>query len=356
MVNYLIDKILKKRKKHKLAIKISLISILVFIVLLLISYFVNVFILSYSANNVFEQMRENQGATITYDLKKDFLRSKIYLKNLKISIDSGDVLVDKIEMKKKSGIFIPSKININFNEIISTNKYGIEYKIIKKDNPKGMTIKLNKHIFKLPDFGGLEFNSKTKFVINEKNKDIGETEIDRFKYLTKNNTSSIDYKTTIVIHSGNLIKNSSMFDMPINFEAKVLSNAIIGKDNKKTVQMKFNEFKIELDDIKILMKGETEFAESIKNINANILIKNDKKFIDRLFNYILQTKNDNLLTYKKMYEHTKKSLVPRLKKLNENSTNEQLFLKVEKTEIMPEIVINGVGISEIVEDVAKNIK
>ena len=375
MVNSFVGKFFKRRKEKKRAIKASIIVATILIVLFISFRIANVFILNTIFKNVISDFVKNPDHKVEYSAKFSFLKSKLYVNNIKIKVNTGSVDIENITLSKEEGFIIPSQIKVEVANVSTTSNRGNTYSLLVKGNKPEFFVFLQKHFFKKPTFGGVEIKAPLHIVFLHKLNDIGNIHFERMIFRQVGNQGYTDYSGSMLFHDGDFLPYVEMIDRPFKWDIKVLENTQeerygIKKELVESIkQVKVEKGFIDLDFASFDAKGEIVFGNLLKTIDLNVNIKNYRELVNNMFNSIIKTRENNIEFFKKFHSLINNDIIPQLQGKNKNKkgengktnkeinnkkqTDKELFLKFLKTEDMSEMTINNINVEEITAKIAK---
>ena len=349
-----------RKKRRQKAIKIILISLSVIVLFFLIVRVANIFVLGKIASHTFEKMKQNKTyLSVKYDINRSFLKQKVFIKNVKIQVNAGDVLVDNIELKTKKGLIFPDEITLKIGNVKSIDiKRSYEFKV--KEGEKNFTLKINNNFFQKPTFGGFAFDNPMTISIIENNNEVGLMKVDIFDYTKKLNKDNegialFKSKASVMFHNVPFIPYITLSGRPLSWDIdskQVIQNHRWGINNSRIETISditFNKFIIDHSFSKFALSGKLKAGREIKTANAQIVIDNYRQLIRELFNLMMASRPEKNDMHKKVYNFLSKDLLPFLKNKNTKSTNNKIVLDFLKTQDMDFITINDVSINKIAE-------
>lgn len=342
----------KKKKQRIIRIKVLLISTFIFVFITALIHVTNIFVLKSSVRDVLEELNEG-GTQIKYNISSNIFSGKIVVKNVFFQNKGGNVKCNNIIVRKTAGIFIPSEINIVFNDLsMYIARNAKNYKIEQHGNKDGLYVMLGGGFLKKPSFNGIRNLSSAVYVLMNNNKVAGEVKIDNFEVAIKNGRKETKYKGSMIFYDTVFLPYVFLLDLPFSWDIHMQeykTQEYIGFDKSKTTELnniKINKFYMNFDFAKLSAVGKLNYTSRLNNIDLEINIDNDDKLINNIFNIVLRDKNDATSHIKKFYFSVKK-IIPILKKNSEKSTKNHLQLLIKKNDIMPDYTINGIGLVEI---------
>ena len=358
MTSTFVSNFFKKKKQRIMRIKILLISTFIFAFIVTLIHITNVFVLKLSVRDVLEELNKN-GTQIRYNISSNIFSGKIVVKNVIFQNESGNVRCNNIIIRKTAGIFTPSEVNIVFEDLsMYIARNAKDYRIEQHGNKDGLYIMLGDGFFKKPSFNGIKNLSSAVYVLMNGNKVAGEVKIDNFEVAIENDKKETRYKGSMIFYDTVFSHYVFLLDLPFSWDINVQeykTHEYIGFDKSKTVELnnvKINKFYMNFDFAKLSAVGKLNYASKLNNIDLEINIDNDDKLINNIFNVVLRDKTDATSNIKKFYSSVKK-IVPILKKNSEKSTKNHLQLLIKKNDIMPDYMINGIGLIELTTKMLK---
>ena len=361
MTNSFVSLLFKKKQQHILLIKISAICVSIFVFLYLILHILNVFILNAFVNNIIEKIEAKPDTSVEYEVNLNFIKSNLTVEDVRIYMKSSDIKIEKIKIKKNSGILIPKTIAIKAEGIKIKTNAGFEYDIEQHGAEDGYILTLNRHFFSKPTFGGMKISSPVKYNISDTVSKIFEFNIDIFDYIHNGDKGITEYKGNMIIHRDILDLSLIQIDRPFKWDLKFMEIKTKGPTGLKGTDITdINNVKIEkcifdFNYAQINAKGTLSYSQQLRDINVDLLLENHQKFLDAIFNKLLKD-NHNNLQIKNLYLALKNTILPLLQKKNKDVKKKDLLLKLYKTESMPEMIINDYGVSEIAKKISAIIK
>ena len=361
MTNYFVDMVFIKKKRVRTIIKTSFIAILVFVVLFIISKITSVILINSAVKSVFEKFGENPDNKVEYERKIDILGSKVIIKNMYISVNTGTIDMGEVVLSPKSGFIIPSSISVKPKGISTETATGRKYDIMEKNGKFEFIIKLNRHLTSMPTFGGIETRQPLEFVFVEKNTNIGEVKIEKLKLLINGNETYTDYKGNLIFHDGDFVPNVILLDRPFKWDIKLYevktkkAPKLYTQEDKEIVNnLTIQNATLDFDFSKVEVSGKSTYGTVLYSTDLNVDITNYNKFVDAVFNMIIQTREGNVSLFKKMHKTIKQNIIPLLRKNSENK-KDILSLKLKKSEDDGDVVVNGtMSMTDIVQKLAKS--
>ena len=348
-----------KQKRKKFIIRVSIISISVLLVLFISLRIASVLVLKKIAVETFNRFGAIQPASSTsYDISSSFIKSKITIKNVKITIKTGDTFIDKIEMKKLSGLVVPSEIEV----AISGVKSGGDFKMYNFELREGdgkIIIRLNKYLLHKPTYGGFKIEKPTKVAIMQDGQEIGMLQSDYTDIidLTDYNGEGKTFhkaKGSVIFHKVPFIKFLSLTGRPFSWDIDLTQQASLKKwgiKNSKTTrygEAKINKFVIDHSFAKVSVNGNLSMSNQLDTIEAQVVIENYSKLVKEIFNLMMSVRPEKNDMHTAIYKKLSNQILPYLKAQNPKSTRNDLFIDLHKTAEMPSLEVNGVDINKIV--------
>lgn len=353
----------QKKKKQQKIIKISVIACISLILLLLIIRIVDYFTISFAIKNITTTIQgQNNAYKVSYDKSYNILTSTIKLSKLKISISEGDFLIKKANIKKASGFLIPNTINIVVDSIISNDTINSKQNILQPYNGNiNINITFNQHFFKPSTIRGIKILKPVYAnIINvNNNKKIGDLKIDESIFEFKNNGSTLLLKQ----HGSFLLLDENIkdlfiikFGLPFKWDidmAESVKQETWGINNEHTENVSYVDVKNIAFDYgysSVFIKGTTTRDKNIRMANMELIINNDDKLMNNIFNMVLQYGNIESKIVKQLYYSIKNNLIPMLKTYSNIKEKNKLYLKIIKTED-DDLKINNISLDEIVKTI-----
>ena len=347
-----IGKILQKKQQRKTRLKIAIIALLVSMLLWCILHIANVFILKYAVINVLSDLSQNNIKS-KYQLSSNIFTGKIKINNLKFNMQSGSTGCDQVVVKQTAGILTPSEINIKIINLWTTAMQNNKiYQIKQEGNEKGFFVKINGGIIKKPSFAGIRISSPAIFTMTDQDNQMGQIRIDKFATLLDGDKKETQYKGSMIFYDKAFIPYVFLLDTPfkwdINLKEFKEQNYIgLNKTNKVEItNVKIEKFFMDFDFSKMSVVGTLNYAQKLNNIDIEVNIENDDKFIDNMFNLAITSNGDGTQQIKK-FRNAIQKIIPDLKKNNQKSNEKNLRLFIKKTDIMPDYIINDISFTEL---------
>ena len=351
--------LLKKKKKKKIKFISFLIIIFIFVLICIVAHVTNVFILKSATKDVLDDFRKNN-VKVDYQIHSNLFTGDVVVKKLNFQIQDGNASVGFVNIKKTSGFFVPSEINVKIKDMTTTiARSDKNYIISQTGNEDGFYVKFNWGFFKKPYLSGMKNSSPAKYSIMDNEKVVGKINIDDFVVVINGDKKETKYKGSMMFHDTIFLPYVFLLDIPLSWDIHLQefkTQDYIGLNKDSLVDLtnvKINKFFMDFDFAKLFAVGDLNYIPTrLNNINLKIDIDNDKKLIDNIFNVALRNKSDSMRQLKNFHNSIKK-IIPILKKNNENSTNNHLQLIIKKTNIMPDYTINDIGLVELMSSVSE---
>ena len=355
MSNSFIGKVLGRKKRRKIAIKVTFIAVAIALFLTLCLHIANVFVLNVVFEKTVKKFKDNPNHSISYTTKYDFLRSRLHIKDARIMINNGDVNIGDVYISKKSGFVLPSVISNELKDIEVQTLNGKKFNVVSNKNIKFDAF-FNKHFFKKPEFGGLAIEEQLQAnLVDESSIETGSLKVDDFNVRFDNVEKKQYFRSSgiLIFNDGDaspvmLITNRPFkWDIDIRevFEEKKWG---IKKENTETIYTtKIEKFVIDYTFAKTSMVGTIVRGSQLKSSDLLVEIENYNKLFEEIFNMSLKDEQGNTDLMKKMYRITKNDIIPMLKKKQSNPAKNVLSMKVKKEEFDEEATVNTVPMSTI---------
>ncbi len=322
-----------------------------------IDHIVNIFVLNQFAKKTTKYMESRQNNTIEYKKEINFLRSKISITDLHIATENATTVIDKIELKKNSGFIIPSKISAfikNIKTIANGKEYSFvytDYKTGHKNDDADIELILKVNVFSKQKFGGVKMLRSIDAKIIEDDKSIGSFQVDNFDLSFNDNANSICYSGAIVSNNADivpyLIKANNTFKWNVKIsDNKQFKEIDMQNETDITNNMQIEKLNLNFGFAEVDAKGKISYDNEIKNADIQIAIKNDKDLLNAVFKMIQKTRGDKKI-FKQMHKVMATEIVPLLREGNTSSTQNDLILDIKKIDLIPEIIVNGIGATEL---------
>ncbi len=360
MAKYFVDTFLLKKQRIKNIIKISIATIIAFFVLLIFSKITSLFILNSAVKETIEKFKSTENNQIELTIEKSFLKSELKIKDMHISVNTGEIDITELIIKKESGFIIPSLISLVPKGITSSPANSQKkYDIVNKGGEYKILIKLNRFLTKKPTFGGVKIEKPTNFVFLENNNNIGDFNLEILDIIVSDFGTYTNYKGNMVFHDGDFIPSVIVLDKPFKWEVKFFetkktqkSKLYSSKDEEVVNNLNIEKMIFDFDFSKVEISGKSIYGNQLYSTDLKANITNDGKFIDAVFNMIMQSRDGDTKTFKQIHKILKNEIVPKLKK-NSDSTKDTLDLTFKKLENDNDISINGViTMTELVNKLA----
>ena len=351
-------KFFAKQKRKKFIIRVSIISASVLLVLFISLRVASVIVLKKIAVETFNRFGAIQPASSTsYDISYSFTKSKITIKNVKITIKTGDTFIDKIEMKKISGLVVPSKIEITLDGVKSGDGFKM-YNFKLKEGDGKIIVRLNKYLFKKPKYGGLQIEKPTKISIIEEGNEIGMLQSDFIDIIDNTNyngegTMMHKAKGSVIFHKIPFIKFLSLAGQPFSWDIDLRQKTLLKKwgiNNSQTtkyIESQINRFIIDHSFAKVSVNGNLSMSNQLDTIEAQVIIENYSKLVKEAFNLMMAVRPEKNDMHTSIYKKLSNQILPYLKAQNPKSTRNDLFVDLHKTAEMSSLEVNGVDINKI---------
>ena len=352
--NFLVSWVKIKRKQ----LYVGLVVFSAFVFLSAIIHVVNVIMLKKSVANVFESL--NNYGIVRYKLSSNVIVGNVFVEDFEIQSPNGSQGCDLITIKKTGGIFGISEVNLKLDGVKSTfEKNKKKYLLKQYGNEDGFYINLGGFFFQKPTFNGIRMSSPLKIAVLDEDKESGEIRIDDFAVAIKNNRKESKYIGSMIFHDTEFLPYVFLLDTPFKWDVRmqtVMKKEQINDGKKKRSidvnELKVNKFIMDFGFSKVSASGKIDYASQIRNLDLNVNIENDAKFIDNMFNMVLRD-NSSLKQQVREIRSSVKKIINQLKKNSDKSTENVLDLQIKKTEIMPDYIINDIGLNEIIEKLSK---
>ena len=358
MTKYFVETFFLRRKKIKTAIKTSAIVIFAIFCIALISKISGLLIINSAVKEVIKQFTANEDNKIELKIEKSFLHSELRIKDMYISVNTGTIDIAEMVIKKKSGFIIPSIISITPKGILSSPNNGKKYDILPKGGQFELFVRMNRFLTKKPTFGGIKIEKPVELILLEKNNNIGNFNIDVLDLIVNDTVSYTDYKGSMVFHDGDFVPSVIILDKPFKWDIKLFEkketrkSQLYGQENEIVNNLTIERMNLDFDFSKVDISGKSIYGNQLYSTDIKTNITNDSKFIDAIFNMIMQTRDGDTKMFKKMHKIIKEEIVPTLRK-NSDSTKQELKLNFKKIENDTDVNINNtMTMTEIVNKLA----
>lgn len=362
MVTSFVSFLFKKKEQKKKKIKILITLAFVFVFVFFIIHILNIFLLKAATKDVLDSFNKND-AKINYQLHSNFFTGNIVVNDVDFQVKNGKAGCNIIKIKKTSGIFVPTEINVILQGMSTTisNDYK-SYSILQRGNENGFYVKFDWHFLSKPSFSGIKVSSPAIYLITDGEKLAGKIKIDDFSIIIDGDKRETKYVGSMIFHNNAFLPYVFLLDTPFawNINLQEFKTKEYNGFNKNELidvnNIKINKFFMDFDFSKLSILGNLKHTSSkLKNINVKIDIDNDKNFINNIFNMSLRNKSDSTEQIKKFHKSLDE-VIKQLKKNNENSNEDKLQLIVKKTDAMSDYTINSISLSEIIEKISKSIQ
>lgn len=352
-------KFFAKQKRKKFIIRVSIISASVLFVLFISLRIASVIVLKKIAVETFNRFGAIQPASSTsYDISYSFINSKIIVKNMKISIKTGDTFFDKIELSNLKGLVVPSEILVEISGVKSGGE-GKMYNFKLKEGDGKIVVRLNKYLFKKPKYGGLKIEKPTKILIMEDDKEVGVLQSDFTNIVDETNDNGEGLKIhqakgSVVFHKVPFIKFLSLAGKPFSWDIDLKQNNMLKKwginknNTTKYSEIDFNKCVIDHSFAKLSIVGKMTINGQLETADVDIVIDNYKKLLKEAFNLMMSVRPEKNDIHTSIYKKLSNQILPYLKAQSPKSTNTNLVINLHKTENMSILEVNGVDINKIV--------
>lgn len=196
------------------------------------------------------------------------------------------------------------------------------------------------------------------YIINN-NKKIGNLKIDESIFEFQNNGSSLLLKQqgSFLLLDEN-IKDLFIikFGLPFKWEIDMIETVkqeTWGINNEYTENVSYVDARNIVFDYgysSIFVKGTTTRDKNIRMANMEVIINNEDKIMNNIFNMVLQYGNIESRIIKQLYFSIKNNLIPMLKTYSNIKEKNKLYLKIIKTED-DELRINNISLDEIIKKI-----
>ena len=347
MAKYFVETFFLKRKKIRTAITTSIIVLVAMFCITLTSKISNLLILNSAVKEVIKNFTANEDNKVELKIEKSFLRSELKIKDMYVSVNTGTLDIAEMVIKKKSGFLIPSVISINPRGILSSPNNGKKYDIVSKNGHFEFLVKLNRFLTQKPTFGGVKIEKPIELLLFEKNNNIGNFNIDVLDFLVSDTGIYTNYKGSMVFRDGDFIPSVIVLDKPFKWDVKMFETKTIrksklyGRDNESVNNLTIEKMDLDFDFSKVSLSGKSIYGNQLYTTDIKATITNDGKFIDAIFNMIMQTREGDTKMLKKMHKTIKEEIIPIIRK-NSSSTKKELKLYCKKTENDSDVLVNDV--------------
>ena len=355
MANSFIGKVLGRKKRRRLAVKISCAAAAIALFLTLCLHIANVFILNAIFEKTVEKFKDNPNHSILYTTKYDFLRSRLHIKDARIMVNNGDINIGNVYISKKRGFVLPSIVSNELKDIEVLTLNGKKFNVVSNKNIKFDTF-FNKHLFKKPDFGGVAIEEPLQAnLVDENSIETGSVKVDDLNVRFDDVEKKQFFRSSgiLIFNDGDASPMVLMANRPFKWDIDVREvfedkKWGIKKENTETIYTtKIEKFVIDYTFAKTSMQGIMVRGAQLKQSDLLVEIENYNALLENMFNMSAKDEQSNTDLLKKMYRIVKNDVVPMLKKKQSNPAKNVLSMKVKKEEFDEEASVNGVPMSTI---------
>ncbi len=355
MTNSFIGKVLGRKKRRRLAVKISFAAAAMALLLALCLHIANVFILNAIFEKTVEKFKDNPNHSISYTKKYDFLHSRLHIKDVKIMVNNGDVNIGDAYISKKSGFVLPSVISNELKDIEVQTLNGKKFNVVANKNIRFDAF-FNKHFFKRPDFGGMAIEEPLQAnLVDESSIETGSVKVDNLDVRFNQDEKKQYFRSSgiLIFNDGDASPMVLMANRPFKWDIDVREifeekKWGINKEKTETIYTtKIEKFVIDYTFAKTRMQGMVVRGAQLKQSDLLVEIENYNAMLENMFNMSAKEEQGNTDLLKKMYRVVRNDVVPMLKKKQSNPAKNVLSMKVKKEEFDEEATVNGVPMSTI---------
>ena len=309
MFNSTVEKIVSNKNRNKFLIKISL----VFFVILLLSWIAIRIMTLVIINKYFENIKKNSANNekqrIEYNSRIDWLKSRIVLSNIAITLFPGTIDIDEILVSKNSGFIFPSSLKVSIKGIDTTTQQGKQYFIVNNDGEyTDFYVSLKTPLFKIPTYKGFYTLKNNIFKMSEENKEIGKLTLNKTTIQQMyDGKSNVNYSGEVIFHDGDFIPSLVLIDRPFKWNFQFTEHSVkkFKSDSSSDEYINYLDAKnilLDFDFASAKMKGNLSYDNQLRTADFKIEIKNDKQLFSSILNMVIQTNEDNIGTFKKLYK------------------------------------------------------
>ena len=355
MANSFIGKVLGRKKRRRLAVKISCAAAATALILALCLHIANVFILNAIFEKTVEKFKDNPNHSISYTTKYDFLHSRLHIKDVRIMVNNGDANISDVYISKRSGFILPSVVSNELKDIEVLTLSGRKFNVVSNKNIK-FDVFFNKRLFKKPEFGGMAIEEPLQAnLVDDNSIETGSVKIDNLDARFNQDEKKQNFRSSgiIIFNDGDASPMVLMANRPFKWDIdirEVFEDKKWGlkKENTETIYTtKFEKFVLDYTFAKTSMDGKIVRSAQLKSSDLLVEIENYDKLFENMFNMSVKDEQGNTDLLKKMYRVMKNDVVPMLKKRQSNPAKNVLSMKVKKEEFDEEATVNGVPMSTI---------
>ena len=344
----------RARKKQ---ILIAVIIVFVFVVVSIAIHVANVLILKKSVKKILDNFKYY--GEVHYAIDSNIVTGKIFAKNIEIISQNGSYKCDMIMVKKTSGIIVPSEVELKIYDIQTTmlNNEKI-YTLSQQGDNNSFYIGLKGGLFKQPEFNKFLLSSPVNLSILDEDKEVGNIKINDLAVAIMDGRKEMKYRGSMMFNSKDFEPYVFSLNVPFKWDLHIYEMTKQEQsflDTSKTTNVNIvniDKFFMDFGETEISAKGKISYLYKPKNINLEINIKNDKALLDHFFN-ILTKQNTLSQQQMRLTRFMIKKMIRLLKKNDEKSTKHDLHLTVQKTDIMPDYVVNDISFADLRNKIIK---
>lgn len=304
--------------------------------------------------------QQNDNYNVSYNKNYNIFTSTMRITNFKVSVKDGDLSVNKANIKKTSGFFIPKTISIVFDEIIGRDIVKSKQSVFKPHNGNvNIDVMFEKHLFKPLKIGGIKIVKPVYADIIRDDKKIANIKVEEsiFEFKNDNSTLLLKQHGSFLLLDENvkdlfIIKSGSPFKWDIDM-IETIKQETWGINNEHTENVLHIDVKKLLLDYGyslVFIKGTTTKDKNVRTANIEINIDNEDKILNNVFNMVLQYGKIEPKIVKQLYISIKNNIIPMLKLYSNVKERNKLYLKIIKTED-DELKINNIAFDEIIKKI-----
>ena len=343
------------RKKQ---ILIAVIIVFVFVIVSIAIHVANVLILKKSVKEVLDNFK-NYGE-VHYAIDSNIVTGKIFAKNIEIISQNGSHKCDMIVVKKTSGIIVPSAVELKIHDIQTTmlNNEQKIYTLSQQEDNNSFYIGLKGSLFKQPEFNKFSLPSPVNLSILDGDKEVGNIKINDLAIAVRDGRKEMKYRGSMIFNSKDFEPYVFSLNVPFKWDLHIYEMTKQEQnylDTSKTTNINIvnvDKFYMDFGETEISAKGKISYSYKPKNINLEINIKNDKKLLNHFFNILAKQNTTSQQQIQQTYSIIKK-MIRLLKKNDEKSTKHDLHLTIQKTDIMPDYVVNNISLTDLRSKIIK---
>ena len=355
-----VDKAVLNKSRNKFLVKAIIIFFAVFLLLFVSIKIGTLIMISKYFENIKKNTINNDKQRVEYNSRIDWLNSSVVLSNVAITLFPGTIDIDEVIVSKNSGFIFPSSLKLSIKGIDTTTQQGKQYFITNSNGEyTDFYVSLNRPFFKLPIYGGFYTDKKNVFKMSEENREIGKLILNKTTIKQMyDGKSNVDYSGEVVFHDGDFVPSLILVDKPFKwnlkfteYKVKKLSNG--SSSDEFTNYLNAEKIILDFDFASLKMNGNLSYDGQLRTSDFRVEIQNYKQFISSILNMVIQTNEDNIGTFKKMYAVISNDVVPLLKKNSKESNGNKLVLDVKKPTDESDTMINGVNVFDIALKLSK---